>query len=61
MTLPIKIYLIGSEPLYSKEYHLHKRGNGKIQMHFRQILQKNNCCNILGNNKKIFCTKNRRI
>ena len=41
MTLPIKICLIGSEPLYSKEYHLHKRGNGKIQMHFRQILQKN--------------------
>lgn len=40
MTLPIKICLIGSEPLYSKEYHLHKRENGKIQMHFRQILQK---------------------
>ena len=51
MTLPIKICLIGSEPLYSKEYHLHKRENGKIQMYFRQILQKNNCCNILGNNK----------
>lgn len=57
MTLPIKICLIGSEPLYSKEYHLYKRENGKIQMHFRQILQKNNCCNILGNDKKIFCTK----
>ena len=57
MTLPIKICLIGSEPLYSKEYHLHKRENGKIQMHFRQILQKNNFCNILGNDKKMFCTK----
>lgn len=36
MTLPIKICLIGSEPLYSKEYHLHKRENGK----YRCILDK---------------------
>ena len=61
MTLPIKICLIGSEPLYSKEYHLHKRENGKIQMYFRQILQKKVTDIFWKNIEKKICTKSRKI